>query len=93
MKRTLGDEHPNTLGSMNNLASFYSDVGRRQEALQLTKEVLEVMKRTLGDEHPDTLRSTENLKILKLRLSEEAHVVPLPEKRKGIRAAFKKLFR
>jgi hypothetical protein len=76
-----------------NFALAYEEVGRAKEALQLTEEVLEVRKRTLGDEHPKTLRSTENLKILKLRLSEEAHVVPSPEKRKGIRAAFKKLFR
>jgi hypothetical protein len=46
---------------MNNLASFYSDVGRTQKALQLTEKILEVKKRTLEDEHPDTLNSMSNL--------------------------------
>jgi hypothetical protein len=93
MKRTLGDEYPDTLVSINNLANRYSDVGRRQEALQLIKKVLEIRKRTLRDEYLDTLCLTENLKILKLRLSEKVHIIFLLEKRKGIRAAFKKLFR
>jgi hypothetical protein len=89
----LGDEHPHTLVLINNLALSYSDIGRIQKAIQLTKEVLKVRKRTLGDEHFKTLRLTENFKILKLRLSEEAHIIFLPEKRKKIRAAFKKLFK
>jgi hypothetical protein len=62
-KRTLGDEHPDTLTSMNNLALRYSDVGRTKEALQLTEETLTVRKRTLGDEHPDTLTSMSNLAL------------------------------
>lgn len=45
------------LGSMHNLANRYSEVGRRQEALQLTERVVELYKRTLGEEHPDTLAS------------------------------------
>jgi hypothetical protein len=35
-KRTLGEEHPETLRTMHNLANSYSEAGRRQEALQLT---------------------------------------------------------
>src|SRR5438046_1863636 len=31
-QRTLGDEHPDTLRAMNNLANSYSDLGHRQEA-------------------------------------------------------------
>lgn len=53
-KRTLGEEHPDTLGSMHNLAVRLSKVGQRQEALQLTELVVEANKRTLGEEHPDT---------------------------------------
>ncbi|KIM95717.1 hypothetical protein OIDMADRAFT_133514, partial [Oidiodendron maius Zn] len=34
-KWTLGEEHPDTLRSMHNLANRYSNAGRRQEALQL----------------------------------------------------------
>ena len=40
---------------MTNLAISYSDVGRRQEATELSQKVLEARQRTLGSEHPDTL--------------------------------------
>jgi hypothetical protein len=49
-QRTLGNEHPNTLGAMNNLAISYSHVGRRQEAMELREKVLEASQRTLGNE-------------------------------------------
>ena len=63
-KRILGDEHPNTLNSMNNLASSYSELGRRQEAVELEEKVLEASRRTLGDEHPSTLVRMDNLAIM-----------------------------
>ena len=56
-QRTLGSEHPDTLGSMFKLAAIYSDLGRRQEAMELAKKVEEARQRILGSEHPDTLRS------------------------------------
>jgi tetratricopeptide (TPR) repeat protein len=46
---------------MNNLANSYSDVGRRQEAMELRGKVLEASQRTLGSEHPDTLMAMNNL--------------------------------
>jgi Tetratricopeptide repeat len=49
---------------MHALASRYSEVGRRQEALQLTETVVTANKRTQGEEHPDTLLSKDNLAIL-----------------------------
>ena len=61
---TLGDEHTDTLGLMHTLAICYSEAGRRQEALQLTEQVVEANKRTLGDAHPDTLSSTHELAII-----------------------------
>lgn len=38
-QRTLGSEHPNTL--ISNLANYYRDLGRRQEATELAEKVLE----------------------------------------------------
>jgi len=52
------------LDSMQNLAIDYSEAGRRSEALQLTKQVMQLRKIKLGDEHPDTLISTEWLAYL-----------------------------
>ena len=62
-KRTLGEEHPHTLRSMQSLANRYSEAGRGQEGLQLTEQVVEARKRTLGEKHPHTLRSMYNLAI------------------------------
>ena len=62
-KRTLGEEHPDTLRSIHSLAIEYSEAGRGQEGLQLIEQVVEARKRTLGKEHPDTLRSIHDLAI------------------------------
>ena len=62
-RRTLGEEHPDTLGSMQNLAIRYSEAGRRPEALRLTEQVAEAQRRTLGEEHPNTLWSMNSLAI------------------------------
>ena len=60
-KRVLGDEHPDTLRSMNNLARFYSKLGQHQEAMQLDKQTVEAQQRILGPAHPSTLSSARKL--------------------------------
>ena len=62
-KRTLGEEHPNTLRSMYNLANRYSEAGKTPKALRLNEQVVETEKKTLGEEHPDTLSSLHTLAI------------------------------
>ncbi|KAF6785731.1 Kinesin light chain 5, partial [Colletotrichum musicola] len=57
----LGQEHPDTLTSMGNLASTYRNQGRWKEAEELEVRVMETFKRVLGEEHPDTLTSMGNL--------------------------------
>ena len=60
-KRVLGEEHPDTLTSMANLASTYRNQGRWKEAEELFVQVMKISKRVLGEEHPDTLTSMANL--------------------------------
>jgi hypothetical protein len=43
-----GEEHPDTLIAMGNLASTYSDLGEAREAKKLEIEVLELSKRILS---------------------------------------------
>ena len=57
----LGADHPDSLTSMANLASTYSNQGRWTEAEELQVTVMETMKRALGAEHPSTLTSMSNL--------------------------------
>ena len=60
----LGDEHPQTLVCITNLAGLYSSQGRFAEAEPLYLETLETQRRVLGDEHPDTLLVMGNLALL-----------------------------
>ncbi|KAF6784617.1 Kinesin light chain 5 [Colletotrichum sojae] len=57
----LGQEHPDTLTSMANLASTFWNQGRWTEAEELEVRVMEMNKRVLGEEHPSTLASMNNL--------------------------------
>ena len=59
--RRLGEEHPNTLDSMNILALTYTFQGRWKEAEELADQVMKTKERVLGEEHPDTLSSMNNL--------------------------------
>ncbi|KAF2995197.1 hypothetical protein E8E13_000675 [Curvularia kusanoi] len=60
-KRALGDEHPDTLYSIDDLALTYLKQGRWDKAEELQVQVIEASKRVLSDEHPDTLVSINNL--------------------------------
>ena len=62
-KRVLGAEHPDTLTSMNNLASTYWSQGRWKEAEELFVQVMETRKKVSGAEHPSTLTSMNNLAL------------------------------
>src|SRR5260370_19930011 len=60
LKVKLGDDHPDTLHSMNNLATAYRADGQLAKALPLYEQTLARRKAKLGDDHPDTLRSMDH---------------------------------
>ncbi len=60
-RSVLGDEHPDTLTSMNNLASALRAQGDLAGARTLHEQELTICRRVLGEEHPDTLTSINNL--------------------------------
>ncbi|KAM0539953.1 hypothetical protein ACHAO7_011667 [Fusarium culmorum] len=62
-QQILGDEHPDTISAMSNLAITLSDQGKLDEAASMMKEVLEKRRRILGDAHPDTITAMSNLAI------------------------------
>src|SRR5438045_7586665 len=78
--RVLDKEHPDTLTSMNNLASTYRNQGRWKEAEELEVQVMETRKRVLGKEHPDTLTSMNNLAFILKGRSQDAEAIKLMEK-------------
>ena len=59
-KKVLGEDHPHTLASMENLAETYRNQGRRKEAEELDVQVMENFKKKLGADHPDSLVSINN---------------------------------
>ena len=63
----LGEEHPATLTSINNLALLASYQGKYAEAEAQFVQLLETMRRVLGDEHLETMISEGNLGIVYYR--------------------------
>ena len=62
-RRVLGDDHPDTLSSANNLAVDLRELGEHEQARQLDEDTLARRRRVLGDDHPDTLASANNLAV------------------------------
>ncbi len=60
-ERVLGEEHPDTAASYNNLAGVYASQGEYGKAEVLYKKALAIRERVLGEEHPDTATSYNNL--------------------------------
>ena len=56
-KRVLGEEHPDLLTSVGNLASVLGNQGKYEAAETLHRRDLEGREKVLGVEHPDTLTS------------------------------------
>jgi hypothetical protein len=64
VRRVLGPEHPDTLGTAANLAGVLNDLGEHAEAAATLREVLDVVTRVLGAEHPSTLQKANNLAVM-----------------------------
>ena len=75
--RVLGEEHPDTLSAIGNLASTYWNQGRWKEAEELDVKVLEARRRVLGEEHPDTIMAMANLAYTKRDLGQNDVAVDL----------------
>ena len=60
-RQELGDDHPDTRATMNNLALAYHDAGRFNDALPLLEEIVRETKGKLGPDHPATLGAMLNL--------------------------------
>jgi len=60
----LGPEHPETLASMDILATTLTSQGKDDEARKVNEQALEIRRRIMGPEHPDTLRSMRQLALV-----------------------------
>jgi tRNA A-37 threonylcarbamoyl transferase component Bud32 len=75
----FGPKHPDTLTSMNCLATAYCSAGRLTEAISLHEETLKLQKAVLGLDHPDTLGSMNNLACAYRDAGRLAEALPLHE--------------
>jgi tetratricopeptide (TPR) repeat protein len=57
----LGPDDPSTLWAAHQLAIAYEDLGRYEQARDLSADTLARRRTVLGDDHPDTLRSANAL--------------------------------
>jgi tetratricopeptide (TPR) repeat protein len=63
-KGLLGQEHPDTLDSVNNLGLVLRSQGKYTEAKAMHQQALEGREKVLGQEHPGTLASINNLGLV-----------------------------
>jgi len=78
-RKSLGDQHKNTLAAMGNLALSYKEVWSLQEALELEKKVWDVQRQMLGEEHHDTLAAAGNLAVSYRRIRRHKEAMELGE--------------
>jgi tetratricopeptide (TPR) repeat protein len=60
-RKVLGEDHPDTATSYNNVAFNLDDHGRYQEAQEVYQKALAIRRKVLGEEHPDTAQSYNNV--------------------------------
>ncbi|NOS90117.1 MAG: tetratricopeptide repeat protein [Methylococcaceae bacterium] len=84
-KSVLGDNHPDTATSLNNLAALYKTQGDYAQALPLYQQALDIRKTVLGDKHPDTASSLNNLAALYESLGDYTLALPLYQQALDIR--------
>jgi CHAT domain-containing protein len=79
-KEVLGEKHPNTIRSLNNLAMSYQSSGKLPEALLLFEKSYRFHKEVFGEQHPNTFISMTNLTSIYQDLGYLSKVLPLSEK-------------
>ncbi|MFJ2170395.1 tetratricopeptide repeat protein, partial [Streptomyces griseofuscus] len=78
--RVLGEDHPDTLISRNNLAYAYESAGDLGRAIPLYERTLTDTERVLGENHPDTLASRNNLAYAYRSAGDLGRAIPLYER-------------
>jgi len=68
MKLVHGENHPDTLNTMNNLANAYYHQGKHSDAEVLFKQCLDKKKEVFGENHPSTLGTMNSLAVTTSKL-------------------------
>ena len=84
-EQQLGQDHPNTATSLNNLALLYRAQGRYAEAEPLLQRALAIREQQLGQDHPNTAMSLDSLGNLYQDQEKYAEAEPLLQRALAIR--------
>ena len=76
-EQLLGPDHPDTLGSRNNLALAYWAAGRFDDAIPLLELILAGRQRALGVDDPSTVASRGNLATAYREAGRAVEAIPL----------------
>jgi tetratricopeptide (TPR) repeat protein len=79
-RRVLGEEHPDTIDAMINLAEAYRNLDRDSDAERLLLRTLDISRRALGEEKSQTLNAMNNLATLYSSQGQHEKAEPLLEK-------------
>jgi serine/threonine protein kinase/Tfp pilus assembly protein PilF len=60
-RRVLGDDHPRTLESVNDMACVLQEQGKFAEAQALFQQLIDARRRVLGPDHEDTVGALNNM--------------------------------
>ena len=61
IEKKLGPEHPDTAGTLNNIALVYNAQGKHEESLKYNFRALKIIEKKLGPEHPNTAHAINNI--------------------------------
>ena len=60
-KKTLGEEHAYTLGSVNEFSKILCDRGRSEKAIIMLEDIIPIVTRTLSEDHVGMMMAQSNL--------------------------------
>ncbi len=84
-QRDFGEQHPDTLNTLNNLAVLYQNIGDYTQAEPLYQQTLKISQDVLGNQHPDTAASLNNLALLYQAMGDYPRAKPLHQQALKIR--------
>src|SRR5262249_40545045 len=79
-RRIFGNQHPDTLDTMQALAALYFRAGDGARAESVNTELLNIRRHLLGERHPDTLNAMSELATAIGAQGDWAHAAGLLEK-------------
>ena len=62
-EKVLGEEHPDTASTYNNMATTFEKQHKYEKALDLYEKALAIREKVLGEEHPDTATIYNNMAL------------------------------